>query len=164
MGNDILGGLGNLGGLGGLVKGLSGMMPQDDPNVKLLNAQTELNDLQVKEKELFAEIGKKVFERNGGADFPQETEKLKLIQMNIAAAKQTLGQVQQERDSAEQAEQAAESAATCSSCGFRNPEGVSFCQECGTKLGAPKAAVCPSCSSENPPGTKFCGSCGARLE
>ena len=57
MANDFLG------GLGGLMKGLSGLMPQDDPNVKILNAQAELNDLQKKETDLYAEIGKAALER-----------------------------------------------------------------------------------------------------
>ena len=35
---------------GGLMKGLSGFMPQDDPDVKIMNAQNDLNDL-LKEEE-----------------------------------------------------------------------------------------------------------------
>src|SRR5713226_529516 len=47
----------------------------------------------------------------------------------------------------------------CASCGFKNPEGMNFCEECGAKL----ARVCPSCGHEIRPAAKFCGKCGASL-
>jgi class 3 adenylate cyclase/predicted ATPase len=47
----------------------------------------------------------------------------------------------------------------CSKCGFENPDGMKFCNECGSPLGA----LCPNCNFENPSGSKFCGECGARL-
>src|SRR5712692_3703632 len=47
----------------------------------------------------------------------------------------------------------------CASCGFENPEGMNFCEECGAKL----ARVCPSCGHEIRPAAKFCGKCGASL-
>ena len=53
-------------------------------------------------------------------------------------------------------------ACTCPSCGHENPEGVKFCQECGTKLGGSAKKHCTSCGAELTPGTRFCGECGAR--
>ena len=47
----------------------------------------------------------------------------------------------------------------CVSCGFENPEGVKFCEECGTKF----VSLCPSCGHELRPTAKFCGECGAPL-
>ena len=47
----------------------------------------------------------------------------------------------------------------CVSCGFANPEGKNFCEECGTKL----VRVCPSCGAEVRPAAKFCGDCGTLL-
>src|SRR5262245_26409462 len=47
----------------------------------------------------------------------------------------------------------------CASCGFENPEGKKFCQDCGTKL----AHACPSCGIEVLPTAKFCGDCGTAL-
>ena len=47
----------------------------------------------------------------------------------------------------------------CESCGFANPEGKKFCEECGTKL----VRVCPSCGAEVRPAAKFCGECGTPL-
>ena len=151
------------GGLGDMLGGLSGIMPKDDPNMKAFSAQKEVADLQKQESEVYAEIGRKVFEQNGAADFPAEADRLRLIQSNIATAKGKLEQTQNEAKAAESAQQQADAARTCPSCGAVNPEGVKFCQECGTKIGAPAKTFCGECGAENPAGTKFCGSCGAKL-
>src|SRR5262249_40573669 len=47
----------------------------------------------------------------------------------------------------------------CPSCGFDNPAGLKFCEECGTQL----LRVCPSCGQQVRPTAKFCGDCGATL-
>jgi class 3 adenylate cyclase/predicted ATPase len=47
----------------------------------------------------------------------------------------------------------------CSKCGFENPDGMKFCNECGSPLGR----LCPNCNFENPSGSKFCGECGTTL-
>jgi class 3 adenylate cyclase len=47
----------------------------------------------------------------------------------------------------------------CPSCGFTNPGGTKFCEECGAKLGR----VCPTCGHEVRPTAKFCGGCGLPL-
>ena len=160
---DGFGGLGNLGGLGDLLGGFTKMMPQDDPNVKTFNAQKELADLQKQEADIYAAVGKKVFEGDGAAMFPAEADKLRLIQSNIAEAQEKLNATQNEAKAAQEAQQQAEAARTCPACGAMNPEGVNFCQECGTKLGAPAKLFCGQCGAENPPGTRFCGGCGAKL-
>ena len=60
--------------------------------------------------------------------------------------------------------------ATCPTCGAAEPEGSSFCGNCGSALGTadpapPEPALatvtCPSCGSEEPEGSRFCGTCGA---
>src|SRR5215475_7936901 len=48
----------------------------------------------------------------------------------------------------------------CPSCGFDNPQGLKFCEECGTQL----LRVCPSCGQQVRPTAKFCGDCGTTLE
>ena len=53
MANDLFG---NLGNLGGIVKGLSSFMPQDDPAVKMINAQTQVSDLKKQEADIYVEI------------------------------------------------------------------------------------------------------------
>jgi hypothetical protein len=79
MSNDLFG------GLGGLMKGLSGFMPQDDPDVKLMNTQSELNDLQNQETALYAEIGRQSLAKGSG-QFPELEGRLKLVQANLTEA------------------------------------------------------------------------------
>ena len=47
----------------------------------------------------------------------------------------------------------------CSKCQFENPEGMTFCGQCGAKL----ERVCLNCNFSNPPQFKFCGKCGSDL-
>src|SRR5438093_1552288 len=47
----------------------------------------------------------------------------------------------------------------CPNCGSENPEGLKFCNECGTAL--PRR--CAQCGFENAPQAKFCGECGTPL-
>lgn len=149
-------------GLGGLMKGFSGLMPQDDPNVKIMNGQNEVNSLKEQESAVYTEIGKLAYEKNPGA-FPEQSNNLKLIQSNLAAAQAKLLALQQAKTAAEQAAKEAAEQSLCPNCGTNNPEGVKFCQECGAKLGAPQKVFCTNCGQQNPPGTKFCGNCGQKL-
>jgi len=151
-----------LGGLGGLMKGLSGFMPQDDPAVKMMNNQTEVNDFKKQETEIFAQIGKQVVEQQGTVSFGELGERLKLVQINLAAAEAKLKAAQQEQEAAQQAENEAAEQSTCPECGLQNADGVKFCQECGAKLAVAKV-FCSNCGAENAPGTKFCGSCGTKI-
>src|SRR5262245_7840445 len=47
----------------------------------------------------------------------------------------------------------------CGNCGFENPEGMSFCGQCGTSL----TPSCPRCGFANPADFAFCGKCGSPL-
>lgn len=156
MPNDLFG------GLGGLMKGLSGFMPQDDPNVKMMNAQNEVSDLKKQEGDLFGEIGRLAWEKYGAEAFPQQADKLQLVQSNLTTAQSKLQSVAQEKKDADAVKEAQEAKTRCPNCGVHNPDGVKFCQECGSKLGIAKA-FCTNCGAENPPGTRFCGECGAKM-
>jgi hypothetical protein len=159
MANDLFGGLGNLGGiLGGIAKSV---VPKDTPEGKLLNAQSELADLQKQESDILLGIGRAAYEQSPSA-WPQDS-KLKLIRQNIAAAQATLDEANAAQKQAE-AEKAAEDAkGRCPECGAKNPEGVKFCQECGSPLAAAGPKHCTSCGMELAPGTRFCGGCGTKL-
>src|SRR5215469_8628864 len=45
----------------------------------------------------------------------------------------------------------------CAKCKTENPDGLKFCNECGTPFKTP----CASCGFENASAAKFCGQCGA---
>lgn len=150
-----------LSGLGGLMKGFSGLMPQDDPAVILINAQTEVDDLKKQEDEIYKEIGKQAYSQNPSAW--SQNEKLKLIQSNLAIATEKLQTVQNEQQAKEKAKEEEESSRRCPECGTINPEGVKFCQECGAKVGVAAKIYCTNCGQENPSGTRFCGGCGSKL-
>lgn len=83
---------------GGLMKGLSGFMPQDDPNYKIMSAQGELDELVKEEKEIYAQIGKIAVSRYGIDKFEEFASRLQLVQMNIPAAKQKLEAAQEEKE------------------------------------------------------------------
>lgn len=159
MANDLFG---NLGNLGGIVKGLSSIMPQDDPAVKMFNAQSEVSGLKKQEEELYAQIGRKAVELYGLEPFGEMADKLRLIQSNLATANAALDTTKAEQAAKEKAEQEAAAALRCPSCGYDNPDGTKFCQECGSKLGPGEKKFCVGCGVELPPGTRFCGECGAK--
>src|SRR5262249_31695211 len=48
----------------------------------------------------------------------------------------------------------------CASCGFENPEGAKFCEECGASC----VRLCPSCGRQARPTAKFCPECGTALK
>ena len=171
MGSKIFGDLGSA--FGGLVDGLSktGLIPKDDPAVKLLSAQKDVSELKKQEDSIFAAIGRQAFD--AAPDAYGQRDKLRLIQANISEAEEKVKVLQQELDEAKRAEEeerkakeAAESATRCPSCGNQNPEGTHFCQECGTKLGVVQAArvFCTSCGAELQFGARFCGGCGAKQD
>jgi class 3 adenylate cyclase len=47
----------------------------------------------------------------------------------------------------------------CAGCKAENPEGLKFCNQCGTAL----KRLCANCSFENASSAKFCGECGLEL-
>ena len=161
MANDLFGGLGGLGGLGGIFGGLAkSVVPKDTPEGKLLNAQSELADLQKQESEILLEIGKQAYERNPSAW--QQNAKLQLIRQNIEAAQATLDEAKTAQQAAEAAKAAEDAKGRCPGCGHKNDEGIKFCQECGTPLGGAPSRHCTSCGMELSPGIRFCGGCGAQ--
>jgi len=149
MANDIF---------GGLFKGLSSFMPQDDPNTKLFTLGTELNDLQKQETELYATIGKRMF------DSISSNPAYSDIVMEIQTVQRRINQIQNQLKAAQQEKEAADRKAEelrCPDCGIENPEGVKFCKECGAKMAI--TAPCSQCGTVNPPQTRFCGECGNKL-
>ena len=161
MANDLFGRLGNLGGLGNILGGIAkSVVPEDTTEGKLLAAQSELSDLQKQEYDILLEIGKHAYDQNPSA-WPQDA-KLKLIRQNIESARATLNEAKTAQEQADAAKAAEDAKGRCPNCSHKNPEGVKFCQECGTSLAvAVGPKYCTSCGAELAQGTRFCGECGA---
>lgn len=161
----------------GLVKGLSGFMPQDDPDVKIFNAQSELKEFREKEEKVYASLGRQVYEADGGEGYPDIKAELNLLIANRKAAESRLQIARDEKAARERAEaeerarrEAEESAHSCPNCGAYNPEGTNFCRECGFRLPQPVQSVpaterfCHNCGTGVAAGQRFCSSCGMKIE
>ena len=72
--------------LTGIVKGLSGFMLQDDPDVKIFNAQTEMKEFTEREGKIYARLGRQVYETDGGENYPEIRAELDLLAANKQAA------------------------------------------------------------------------------
>ena len=124
---------------GGLVKGLSSFLPQDDPDVKILNAQTELKDLAEKEDKIYARLGRQVYASGNSDSYPETKAELDLLAANRKAAESRLQEAKAEKEAREQAAAASESMPTttprfCSNCGAELTQGTRFCSSCGSKV------------------------------
>lgn len=163
--------------LTGIVKGLSGFMPQDDPDVKIFNAQTEIKEFSEKEEKIYARLGRQVYETDGGDNHPEIKAELDLLVANKQAAESRLQAARDEKAARERAEaeerarrEAEEQAHSCPNCGAYNPEGTNFCQECGNRLTQPVQQAsatkrfCPNCGTEVIAGHRFCSGCGTKME
>lgn len=161
----------------GIVKGVAGLMPQDDPDMKIFNAQSELKDFSKKEETIYARLGKQVYETGGGESYPEIKAELDLLAANRQAAEGRLKAAREEKAARERAEaeaaarrKAEEAARSCPNCGACNPEGTNFCQECGSRLAQPMQQApaakrfCPNCGTEIAAGQRFCSGCGAKIE
>ncbi len=157
--------------LSGIVKGLSGFMPQDDPDVKIFNAQTEIKEINEKIEKVYAKLGKELYLRDGGEGFPQIKSELDLLVANQNTARERLQAAKDEKAAKERAaaeERAREEACCCPNCGTQNQPGTNFCCECGTRLSQPVQPAakrfCTNCGTEIAPGQRFCTGCGTKVE
>jgi len=159
MASDLFSGFGALGGfMDGIAK--SGLIPKDTPEGKVLNAVSDVSSLEKQEAELLTEIGREAYRENP-TRWAQDS-KLRLIQQNLADARKVLEDAQSEQKEADAAKEAIDARGRCSNCGHKNEDGIHFCQNCGTPLGAPAKKHCTSCGTELVAGIRFCGSCGAQ--
>lgn len=156
--------------LDGIVRGIASLAPQDDPDVKIFNAQNELKDITEKEEKIYAALGRRVFAENGKEAYPETAVQLEALSANRAEIEAKVAQMKAEKEAREKAEaeaqrEAAEADRTCPSCGTVNAEGCKFCCDCGTRLpekAEAKKRFCTECGAEVADGMKFCSGCGAR--
>ena len=153
--------------LTGIVKGLSGFMLQDDPDVKIFNAQTEMKEFSEREGKIYARLGRQVYETDGGENYPEIRAELDLLAANKQAAESRPRTCRGRGTCPPEAEEQEHS---CPNCGAYNPEGTNFCQECGTRLTQPVQQApaakrfCPNCGTEVIAGHRFCSGCGTKME
>ena len=163
--------------LDGFVKGISGLLPQDDPDVKILNAQAELKELANKEEKTFARLGRQAYEADGGESYPELKAELDLLLANRKEAEARLQTAKDEKAALERirAEEEArremeEKARSCPNCGSYSPAGTNFCQGCGARLDQPAQQTtvakrfCPNCGTEAVAGYRFCSGCGTKMD
>lgn len=156
----------------GIVKGLASLAPQDNPDIMIFNAQTEIKEIGEKEKELFAELGKQVYESAGKEAYPEITAQLDEIKAKREELEAKIKQIKEEKEAKERAENQETSISEgniCPACGTSNNDGAKFCSGCGGKLPEPvtvenKKRFCTSCGKEVAEGMRFCSSCGASQE
>jgi ribosomal protein L32 len=116
---------------------LSGFLPQDDPDVKMMNAQTELKELAEKEEKVYARLGRQVYAGEDGANYPEIKAELDLLTCNRKAAESRLQEARNEKEARKRATETEVPAATarfCSNCGAELTPGNRFCASCGTKI------------------------------
>ena len=157
--------------LDGIVSGLAKFAPQDEPDVKIFNAQNELKEIEEKENSVYAELGRKIYLENGKEAYPDTALQIEALAANKAAVEEKINQFKAEKEEKERAEAEAEKERArleCPNCGTVNSEGCKFCSSCGTKLiteeEAPRKRFCTSCGVPLGDGMKFCTSCGAKYE
>ena len=152
--------------LTGIAKGSSGFVPQNAPDVKIFNAQTEIRELTEKMEKAYARLGRQVYESDGSETFPETKTELELLTVNRQKAERRLQEARDEKTARERAEkkETEETILICPACGAANPKGTKFCQECGIRQ--PVTATkrfCTDCGTEIAEGNRFCGACGVKV-
>ncbi len=143
-----------------LIKEISSLAPQDDPNVKVFTIQNELKDIDTREAQLYQSLGKRVRENGGVSGYPDLEAQFKALDESRTEIRLRLDAATQEKRQSDLMA-SDEAGIECRTCGTTNPPGTKFCSACGTKLEV--KAFCPACGTELELGTRFCGACGAKV-
>ena len=146
----------------GMRGSLPGFLPDDPLSARVLTAQNELCELQKREEEVYAGIGKAALAQYGAEAFGEFAGSLTQLEDQIEKARKNLDQATAELEKRARKEDSRRCLCTCSCCGHLNPEGTIHCQECGVRLISWEKIFCETCGSELFPGLRFCGQCGAR--
>ncbi len=148
---------------------LTGQKP--DENTIPLFLKGEVDDLLASKTKALASIGEAMIAMVGRGNLDAGVlavlkplcATVEEIDLKLKAKVAELEKAEADALAARKKKEAADAARTCPQCGTMNAEGISFCQECGARLGQPKPGKCPSCGMDNPPGTRFCGECGTKI-
>ena len=148
--------------LDGKMDDLTGLLPDDDPNVRVFVAQRDVCELQKRQDEIFAALGKEAYARYGPEVFLVHEKKLEAVHRELALAKDRLSEAIKAQEDKGIDESRRVCVCTCACCGHENPEGTKYCQACGAKLIEWEKIICGECGAELVPGARFCGQCGAK--
>jgi Putative virion core protein (lumpy skin disease virus) len=107
--------------------------------VKTEELKSQIRDLERKETEAYAEIGREAVALDGPDKFGEKGENLMKLQSEIETKKNELAALEKKPEAAE--EKAADAPAAeapakkfCTQCGAEVEEGMKFCGKCGAKL------------------------------
>ena len=132
-------------------------MLTEEIKVKLNDIAEQISELKQSERQIYAELGKKLFPEVSGN--PEHAE----IAAQINEINEKLNGFREEQANLQGEYNRRIAALTCYYCKTVNADGSSYCEECGAKLGEKPKEYCESCGTMNHPGQKFCGECGTKL-
>lgn len=119
-----------------------------------LNTQIHENEKQI--RNLIYQIGVQCFNSHGsetGTEYDKLFQQIRYLQSENKRLQESLGQLN--------------AGVICQKCGTENPQGASFCSNCGAPLNVvnvdAQPEICPNCGTRNAPGTRFCPNCGTPL-
>lgn len=141
-----------------LTKGIASVVGDSDPDAKIINVQSLVDELKKEEEKLFAAIGRKAIEVDGDEKFGEDAVKLRLKQKEIIDAEEKVRIAKEEKEASNKEQ----TGNTCPGCGIEVAQNIKFCPECGTKLEnlEVKKEFCTNCGNEKKEGMKFCINCG----
>ncbi len=137
--------------LGHTAKGMYEQFPFHDDEKKIQIKNEKIKQLKQQENEVYAEMGRLTYRRNGAKNFPlQKTklEKLYHVRRTLECEVDGLSTKQKPNET------------ICECCGSGNTQDMLYCCHCGKTLAEP---VCPSCGKRNPTQSCYCGYCGNSL-
>ncbi|HJJ47990.1 MAG TPA: zinc ribbon domain-containing protein [Methanocorpusculum sp.] len=98
--------------------------------------KSQIRDLERRENETYAEIGREAVALDGPDKFGEKGSTLMKLQSEIETRKNELASLEKKPDAAADGETKAEAPAKkfCTQCGAQAGEGMKFCGMCGAKL------------------------------
>ena len=141
-------------------------MLQDDPDVKIFNAQTEMKEFSEREGKIYARLGRQVYETDGGENYPEIRAELDLLAANKQAAESRPRTCRSENVPAGKPRSRSIAAPIAGPIIRREPtlprvwnpfDATRATSACGETF-------LPNCGTEVIAGHRFCSGCGTKME
>ena len=104
-----------------LTKGIASVVGDSDPDAKIINAQSLVDELKKEEEKLFAVIGRKAIEVDGDEKFGEDAVKLRLKQKEIIDAEEKVRIAKEEKEASNKEQ----TGNTCPGCGIEVAQNIS---------------------------------------